>query len=140
MDALIVTEFVPILPKAGQLFVSMKRRQLFGVVTSVTADRRVRYRCANSGRVHQTSTNWELLQEEAAEYRFVDELPEGFTTDGNGWAPWSGPCADCGRPADVLADGVKLCAGCLSIRKIKSLRELLERAEAPRRRPRRRRR
>lgn len=124
--------FVPRLPRPGQVFVSMKRAQILGTVTSVGDDRRARFRCIRTGAIRSTALEWEALQEAPQEYRFLpaDEVPESFTPAGNGWAPWDGPCSSCGEPAELL-DRVtrdRVCSSCFSELELARHRAFLERA------------
>ena len=91
--------FVARRPRPGQYLVSIVEERVCGRVVSVRRrDRRVSCERLN-GQRFITWTDWEDLQYHPARYRFVDQIPQGFTSAGKPRA--IEPCADCGRPSTM---------------------------------------
>jgi hypothetical protein len=93
-------EEILVKPKAGQWLVSLDREKVYGKVYEVTKSGRVRMRynvakrredgkdrwhLRRSSYVQLSTWTWEEALEAPGRYRFVDEVPEGFTVNGNGW-------------------------------------------------------
>jgi len=76
--------FLAIKPKKGQWLVSMKREKIYGQVTAVYDDQTYKW-SSDHGSIVEDSRGWEVVQYDWGEMRFVDEIPEGFTKEGNGW-------------------------------------------------------
>ena len=77
------TDWLAIKPKKGQWLVSLKREKVYGQVIKVYDDQAYDWG-GSYGSVVQ-GRSWEETQYDWGEMRFVDEIPEGFTEEGNGW-------------------------------------------------------
>lgn len=78
------TTFLAIKPKKGQWLVSMKREKVYGPVVKVYDDQTFDWEASYGSCIHERR-GWEVVQYDWGEMRFVDEIPEGFTEEGNGW-------------------------------------------------------
>jgi len=95
-------DFVARRPRPGQYLVSHKREQVLGRVVQVRSDRTLRLETPGGER-HTTRETWEAYQYQPGEVRFEDEVPAGYTREGNGWSPERAKsCADCSEPASML--------------------------------------
>ena len=76
--------FVAVKPKEGQWLVSLDRERFYGPVTKVGYEN---FSWDTGDMVVNVQFTWEEVQHMPGRYRFVDELPAGFTREGNGWRP-----------------------------------------------------
>lgn len=83
--------FVAVKPKKGQWFVSLDREKVYGQVKTVREDGSFTYHAAGltshvaDTRSRHSLRTWEDVQYDWGTMRFVDEVPDGFTPEGNDW-------------------------------------------------------
>ncbi len=77
--------FKPRRPRRGWFLVCMRRRKVYGVVGTVRRDKTFK-RIGDQGVVidsRKSGVTWESIQlDESGEFRFVEEVPPGFTAEG----------------------------------------------------------
>lgn len=83
--------FVAAKPKRGQWLVSLDREKIYGEVVTVRSDGSLTYLRVLDGLKTDTAgkfafRTWEDIQYDFGRMRFVDEVPSGFTNEGNNWS------------------------------------------------------
>ncbi|MHA2063945.1 MAG: hypothetical protein ACXABY_06125 [Candidatus Thorarchaeota archaeon] len=117
-----MTEFIAKKPKKGMYLVCHKRERVYGQVSQVQKSGKVVYHSAEPPHLKRYC-GWEEVQyREQGEYRFVNEVPGGYTPQGNGWKPGGdlGTCTEkaCKKPASIERgpiSGEPVCAACWTI-------------------------
>lgn len=82
--------FVAVKPKKDQWLVSLDREKVYGQIKTVRDDDGSFTYRSPDGFVLDTRSRhglltWEDVQYDWGTLRFVDEVPNGFTPEGNGW-------------------------------------------------------